>query len=188
MIAAICMPLTTVETENGEQEVQGRAKGLSFLVPLCLILVGFSTALVCIGYDPGKKRVKGPVISRAATTPGHRWISQRPTESSYSQREIRYRLARYILRTIYHLWFNPVIAFLIQIMLAVLSTILVLSQKFSVATNPALFCGLQNSGENAWGFGQTLSIAMLLLPAMSACQTYLEGRQDIREGITRTKD
>ena len=74
------------------------------------------------------------------------------------------------------------IAFIMQLILALLSTILVLSQKFSVPEEPGKWCGLQDRGENEWGFGQTLSVVMLLLPGMSAAQAYLEGRQDIREG------
>jgi hypothetical protein len=69
----------------------------------------------------------------------------------------------------------------VQIILALLSVILVLSQKFAMPEGgDGQKCGLQDEGENVWGFGQTLSVVMLLLPAMSACQTYLEGRQDIR--------
>jgi len=82
----------------------------------------------------------------------------------------------------YILFLNPLIAFIIQLILAVLSVILVLSQKFSVPEESDRWCGLQDKGENAWGFGQTLSVVMLLLPAMSAAQTYLEGRQHIKEG------
>lgn len=82
----------------------------------------------------------------------------------------------------YILFLNPLVAFIIQLILALLSTILVLSQKFSVPEEPEKWCGLQDQGENEWGFGQTLSVVMLLLPAMSAAQAYLEGRQHIREG------
>lgn len=85
------------------------------------------------------------------------------------------------LRLLYYLFLNPLIAFTVQIGLAILSVILVLSQKFAVPDNDK-WCGLQDKGENVWGFGQTLSMVMLLLPAMSAAQTYLEGRQDIQEG------
>jgi hypothetical protein len=59
MIAAISMPPSVIENnENGRTEVRSRVQRLSFLVPLLLILVGFSTALVCILYDP-----EGRIIS-----------------------------------------------------------------------------------------------------------------------------
>lgn len=186
MIAAICMPPSMVESEDGTRRSRSRAQRLSFLVPLCLILVGFSTALVCILYDPGIP--EKAVVSRTPTSSSNNWLIHRATQQSRYQDTARHRLIYIILRTIYLLWFNPVIAFLIQILLALLSTVLVLSQKFSAPKNPKLFCGLQDSRENAWGFGQTLSIVMLLLPALSACQTYLEGRQAIQQGATRTKD
>ncbi|KAF1966177.1 hypothetical protein BU23DRAFT_593325 [Bimuria novae-zelandiae CBS 107.79] len=63
---------------------------------------------------------------------------------------------------------NPLIAFIIQLILAVLSVILVLSQKFSVPEEPGKWCGLQDQGENVWGFGQTLSVVMLLMQGVSA--------------------
>jgi len=85
------------------------------------------------------------------------------------------------LRLLYYIFLHPLIAFIVQIILALLSVILVLSQKFSTPAGPDR-CGLQDRMENNWEFGQTLSVVMLLLPAMSAFQTYLEGRQDIQEG------
>lgn len=90
--------------------------------------------------------------------------------------------AHFGLRLIYFLFLNPLIAFTVQISLALLSAVLVLTQKFAQPGDQRSFCGLQDEGENLWGFGQTLSVAMLLLPVLSACHTYLEGRQDIRDG------
>ena len=90
--------------------------------------------------------------------------------------------AHFGLRLIYFLFLNPLIAFTVQISLALLSAVLVLTQKFAQPGDQRSFCGLQDKGENLWGFGQTLSVAMLLLPVLSACHTYLEGRQDIRDG------
>ncbi|KAI4917258.1 hypothetical protein J4E90_003765 [Alternaria incomplexa] len=75
-----------------------------------------------------------------------------------------------------------------MILLAILSAILVLTQKFARPEDPDKFCGLQDDEENIWGFGQTLSVVMLLLPAITALQTYLEARQDIKKGFTRTHD
>lgn len=90
--------------------------------------------------------------------------------------------ANFGLGLFYIVFLNPLIAFIIQLILAVLSVILVLSQKFSIPEEPGRWCGLQDRGENVWGFGQTLSMVMLLLPTMSAAQAYLEGRQHIQEG------
>ena len=90
--------------------------------------------------------------------------------------------AHFGLRLVYFVFLNPLIAFAVQILLALLSAVLVLSQKFAETEDQSKFCGLQDEGENVWGFGQTLSVAMLLLPVLSACHTYLEGRQDIRDG------
>ncbi|KAJ4329925.1 pre-rRNA-processing protein esf1 [Didymella glomerata] len=105
-------------------------------------------------------------------------------ETTYSFRSAHFMLlpAHFGLRLVYFLFLNPLIAFAVQILLAILSVVLVLTQKFAQPDNQKAFCGLQDEGENVWGFGQTLSVAMLLLPVLSACHTYLEGRQDIREG------
>jgi hypothetical protein len=165
MIAAICMPPTAVEHDDGTKEKRSRKQRLSFVVPLFLILVGFSTALVCILYDPKRRGVSpnssnGSIrnLVRRATDPHQRILPP-----------LDFRAPAHIGRSI-------------------LSAILVLTQKFAQPKDPEKFCGLQDKGENVWGFGQTLSVVMLLLPAMSACQTYLEGRQDISEGFTRSKE
>jgi hypothetical protein len=185
MIAAICMPPTAVEHDDGTTEKRSRKQRLSFVVPLFLILVGFSTALVCILYDPKRRGVSpnssnGSIrnLVRRATDPHQRILPP-----------LDFRAPAHIGRSIlYYLFLNPLIAFGVQILLAILSAILVLTQKFAQPKDPEKFCGLQDKGENVWGFGQTLSVVMLLLPAMSACQTYLEGRQDISEGFTRSKE
>jgi hypothetical protein len=167
MVAAICMPPTAIEHDDGTKEKRSRTQQLSFIVPLFLIVVGFSTALVCI---------RG--IVRCATS---------PRQSILPPFDIR--APAYIsIRLLYYLFLNPLVAFGVQILLAILSVVLVLTQKFSPPKDPVKFCGLQDEEENLWGFGQTLSVVMLLLPAMTACQTYLEGRQDISEGFTRSKD
>jgi hypothetical protein len=150
--------------------------------------VGFSTALVCILYDPKRKGI----ASRASDSPSGsirgllRHITD-PRQSILSPLKIK-TPAHICLRILYFLFLNPIIAFAVQILLALFSTILVLSQKFSAPKDPKGFCGLQDEEENVWGFGQTLNMMMLLLPAMSAFQTYLEGRQVISEGFTRSKD
>jgi hypothetical protein len=188
MIAAICMPPTAVEHDDGTKEKRSRAQRLSFIVPLFLILVGFSTALVCILYDPN-----GKGSSPAASESSRGSIAGLFRHATDTQRRSMPLLgilapAHIGLRILYYLLLNPLIAFGVQILLAILSAILVLTQKFSLPRDPMRFCGLQDESENAWGFGQTLSVVMLLLPAMSACQTYLEGRQEISEGFTRSKD
>ena len=160
---------------------------MSFVVPLFLILVGFSTALVCILYDPKRKRI----ASRASDSSGGsalglvRRITD-PKPRALPPFDIK-NPAHIGLRIFYYLFLNPLIAFGVQILLAILSATLVLTQKFAASKDPGKFCGLQDEGENVWGFGQTVSVVMLLLPTMSACQTYLEGRQDISEGFTRSK-
>ncbi|KAF1841223.1 uncharacterized protein K460DRAFT_410612 [Cucurbitaria berberidis CBS 394.84] len=183
MIAAICMSPTTIEHGDGTTEERSRVQRLSFLVPLFLILVGFSTALVCILYDPQSKSLasRASSSSSGSTMMG---LIQRVTEPPHG-----ISLPAHLgLQIIYYLFLNPLIAFAVQILLAILSAILVLSQKFAVPDDAKRFCGLQDELENIWGFGQTLSVAMLLLPALSATHTYLEGRQDISQGFTRSKD
>jgi hypothetical protein len=187
MIAAICMPPTAIEYDDGPTETS-RKQRLSFVVPLFLILVGFSTALVCILYDPKREGT----VSRTLDSSGGsmRGLARRvtdPRQRNLARLDIK-TPAHVGLRILYYLFLNPIIAFAVQILLAIFSTVLVLSQKFAAPKDPERFCGLQDAGENVWGFGQTLSVVMLLLPAMSACQTYLEGRQDIKEGFTRSKD
>ncbi|KAH3963338.1 hypothetical protein HBI25_197760 [Parastagonospora nodorum] len=182
MIAAIAMPPTIVNHGDGTREKRSRAQRLSFIVPLFLIFVGFSTALVCILYDPKRKGTS----ARASNASLVRRVTD-PKQSILPPLDFK-APAHIGIRILYYLFLNPLIAFGVQILLAILSAILVLSQKFATPNDPRRFCGLQDEGENVWGFGQTLSVVMLLLPAMSACQTYLEGRQDIRQGFTKSKD
>jgi hypothetical protein len=188
MIAAICMPPTAVEHDDGSKEKRSRAQRLSFVVPLFLMLVGFSTALVCILYDP-KRKGTSPTASESSrgSIAGLVQRATDPKQRFLPPLDIR-APAHISLRILYYLFLNPLFAFAVQILLAILSAILVLTQKFSPPKDPQRFCGLQDEGENAWGFGQTLSVVMLLLPAISACQTYLEGRQEISRGFTRSKD
>jgi len=187
MIAAICMPPTFIEDSEGNQQKRSRAQRMSFIVPLFLILVGFSTALVCILYSPKRNGS----ASRASDSSGSNLIRRVTdlTDTKQMLPSLRYKApAQMGLKLLYYLFLNPLVAFGVQILLAILSAILVLSQKFSTPKDPTRFCGLQDDGENAWEFGQTLSVVMLLLPAMSACQTFLEGRQEISEGFTTRKD
>ncbi|KAH9881814.1 hypothetical protein J1614_000985 [Plenodomus biglobosus] len=174
MVAAICLPPTHLEHSDGTTNGRGQAQRLSVLVPLTLILIGFSTALVCILHKPrGKPSLTGASTASSNSKQG---LVQRVAKP-YSRAHLSFQL-------FYYLFMNTSIAFAVQIVLAMLSVILVLSQKFAVPGDAKKFCGLQDDGENVWGFGQTLSVVMLLLPAMSACHTYLEGRQDISEGFT----
>lgn len=180
MIATICMPEAVRLTPTGATEKQPRVRRLSFLVPMIFIIAGFSTALVCIMWTP-----KGKRSPRGTTLWNHDWrgVQRRQSEPRFLDRSSSMAIpANFGLGLFYILFLNPLVAFIIQLILAVLSVILVLSQKFSVPEEPEKWCGLQDEGENAWGFGQTLSVVMLLLPAMSAAQAYLEGRQDILEG------
>jgi hypothetical protein len=187
MIAAIAMPPSLIENQDGTTEVRSRVQRLSFLGPLLLILVGFSTALVCILYDP-----EGRIISSHSSDSSTNSITalvRRATDSKKQGGKLHsFCPARLGLRLIYYLFLNPAIAFVVQILLAILSAILVLTQKFAAPEDPKRFCGLQDQQENVWGFGQTLSVVMLLLPAITALQTYLEARQDISEGFSRQRD
>jgi hypothetical protein len=184
MLAAIGMPLTITSRNDVTTRESGRAQRLAFLVPMLFILIGFSTALVCILYDPDRKSAASKAASDSSGPMMgfmHRLTDQKPPTPSCSPYFILLP-AHFGLRLVYFLFLNPLIAFTVQILLAVLSTVLVLSQKFARPGNQKELCGLQDEGENVWGFGQTLSVAMLLLPVLSACHTYLEGRQEIREG------
>jgi hypothetical protein len=62
MIAAICMPEVPSTDHEGNQEKQSRVQRLSFTVPMFFMLSGFSTALVCILYQP-----KQPFFSPCGT-------------------------------------------------------------------------------------------------------------------------
>ncbi|KAK7187675.1 hypothetical protein DPSP01_004511 [Paraphaeosphaeria sporulosa] len=176
MLAAISMPELIRLTPQGALEKQSRAQRLAFLVPMFFIIVGFSTALVCIMWTP----------QRQTASPRGTNIWKHDGRGAHPRLETRSRSmtvpANFGIGLFYILFLNPLVAFIIQLILALLSTILVLSQKFSVPEEPGKWCGLQDQGENEWGFGQTLSVVMLLLPAMSAAQAYLEGRQHIQEG------
>ena len=182
MIAAICMPSTIVSHEDTGVDERSRVQRLAFLVPMLFIVVGFSKALVCILYDPKRRGSKSPTsdLSGSMAQIVRRLTDQKSPIPSPAQ--IIMLPAHFGLRLIYFLFLNPLIAFAVQILLAVLSAVLVLTQKFAQPSDQKSFCGLQDEGENVWGFGQTLSMVTLLLPVLSACHTYLEGRQDIREG------
>ncbi|KAF2690468.1 hypothetical protein K458DRAFT_439426 [Lentithecium fluviatile CBS 122367] len=175
MIAAMSMPEVVVVNHDGDTEKRPRIQRLAFVVPMFFMLIGFSTALVCILYKP-RRQVLSP---RRTDSWGNQLICGTHIHRRHGPIAIP---ASFGLRLLYVLFLNPLIAFIIQIILAILSVILVLSQKFSIPEEPERWCGLQDEGENVWGFGQTLSVIMLLLPAMSACQAYLEGRQHIQEG------
>ncbi|CAN9158698.1 unnamed protein product [Alternaria alternata] len=188
MITAIAMPPNLIKDEDGTSILRSRVQRLSFLVPLFLILIGFSTALVCILYDPEGRGLDTPSSCSETSIQA---LVRRLTDSTQKEKGFSPRFicpARLGLRLIYFLFLNPAIAFVVQILLAILSAILVLTQKFAAPEDPANFCGLQDKEENVWGFGQTLSVVMLLLPAITALQTYLEARQDIKQGFSRTHD
>ncbi|KAF1924272.1 uncharacterized protein M421DRAFT_72921 [Didymella exigua CBS 183.55] len=173
MIAAIGMSPTS-----------SRAQRLALLVPMLFILVGFSTALVCVLYDPDRKSAASKAASDSGGSIVHlvRHLTDQKTPAPSCAPHLMLLPAHFGLRLIYFLFLNPLIAFVVQILLAILSAVLVLTQKFAQPDDRRGFCGLQDEGENVWGFGQTLSVAMLLLPVLSACHTYLEGWQDIRKG------
>jgi hypothetical protein len=188
MIAAIAMPRSLIEGEDGTYAVRSRVQRLSFLVPLFLILIGFSTALVCILYDPERRGLDSPSSSSESSIQA---LVRRFTDSTQKERRLVLQTiypARLGLMLIYYLFLNPAITFVVQILLAILSAILVLTQKFAAPEYSGHFCGLQDEEENVWGFGQTLSVAMLLLLAITALKTYLEARQDIKKGFTRTHE
>ena len=188
MIVAIALPPAIIVNQHGTTLSKGRVQRLSFLVPLFLILIGFSTALVCILYDPEGRGIESPPSSSGSSLQA---LVRRLTDSKLEKRTYLVRSmcpARLGLLLVFYLFLNPAIAFVVQILLAILSATLVLTQKFAAPEDPMIFCGLQDDEENVWGFGQTLSVVMLLLPAIAALQTYLEARQDIKQGFTRTND
>ncbi|KAF2750479.1 hypothetical protein M011DRAFT_397244 [Sporormia fimetaria CBS 119925] len=167
MLASIAMPIKYVADHKGGEpaEAQYRVQQMTFLFPMFFIVFGFSTALVCILYRPHQKH-----------SPGIGDIELRPSFPIVPARRRLSRPTNVVLRLICNLFLNPLVTFTVQILLATLSVVLVLSQKFSTPNDKEKWCELQDRGENAWGFGQTLSVVMLLLPAMSAGQMYLEGR------------
>lgn len=190
MIAAICMtgkrPVAQSQQEidgegEGEAELgQTRSQRLAFLVPMAFIIFGFSTALICILYDPLHSSA-GP----SAVLPRRQDAEEK--KFALPPRNTRCFIWKFGCRLVANLFLNPLIAFTVQILLAVLGAVLVLSQKFAVPgkEDGERWCGLQNEGDNVWGFGQTLSVVMLLLPVMSAGQVFLEGRQDIAKKGSR---
>ncbi|KAF2020071.1 hypothetical protein BU24DRAFT_459686 [Aaosphaeria arxii CBS 175.79] len=160
---------------RGSSESQQRAHRLSFLVPMFFMLVGYSTALICILYRPRQTEL----AYRSNDMAGLSSMSLVRRGASFdSEAALPKNVGSCIM---FFLVLNPLLAFIIQIILMILSVVLVLSQKFSRPQDKKRWCGLDDAGENTWEFGQTLSVVMLLLPAMSAGQTYLEGRQVIKD-------
>ncbi|KAJ8116697.1 hypothetical protein OPT61_g1947 [Boeremia exigua] len=80
MIAAICMPPTTTRVHDAGIEERSRVQRLAFLVPMLFILVGFSTAVACILYDPERKRPesRAPDASNSMAHVVHRLTDQTP--------------------------------------------------------------------------------------------------------------
>lgn len=192
MIAAICMPgrkppnPTSDDGDgddgDGKSAADTRSQRLSFLLPMLFIIFGFSTALVCILYNPSHSSA-GPT----AVLPRRQDAEEK--KFALPPRNTHCFLWHLGCRLVANLFLNPLIAFTVQILLAVLGAVLVLSQKFAVPVKDEgdgeRWCGLQNEGDNVWGFGQTLSVVMLLLPVMSAGQVFLEGREDIARKRSR---
>jgi hypothetical protein len=186
MVVAIVLSPTQTVDSHGVTLVKTRVQRLSLLVPFFLILVGFSTALVCILYNPEGRGVDPPLPSSPSSFQA---LVRRVRDIEAQDKSLMLQTlfpARLSLQLMYYLFLNPAITFVIQILLAILSAILVLTQKFAAPDDPSRFCGLHDDGENTWGFGQTLSVTMLLQPAIAALQTYLEAKQDISEGFRST--
>ncbi|EUC38247.1 hypothetical protein COCCADRAFT_32701 [Bipolaris zeicola 26-R-13] len=148
---------------------------LSLLVPFFLIIIDLSTALVCILYNPEGLEVESPISSSESSFQA---LVRRVTDRELYTKRFVFRTlfpARFGIQLMYYIFLNPATAFVVQILLAILSVTLVLTQKFAAPEDPARFCGLHDNEENTWGFGQTLTL-----------QTYLEARQDISEGFRST--
>lgn len=76
------------------------------------------------------------------------------------------------------LFLNPPMIFALQILFAKISIAFILMQKFAGPTSEEvtseIICqGLNNPAENQWGFGQMLSMFVLVLPVLAAIETYL---------------
>lgn len=172
--------LTRERHKQGEQSSSAAGLPSTYALHSCRLL----TALVCILYDPDRKSAASKAASDSSGSIVQlvrHLTDQKPHTPSCSP-QFMLLPAYFGLRLVYSLFLNPLIAFTVQILLAILSAVLVLTQKFAQPDNQRAFCGLQHEGENVWGFGQTLSVAMLLLPVLSARHTYLKGQQDIRDG------
>jgi hypothetical protein len=69
----------------------------------------------------------------------------------------------------YCLFPSPGTVFLLQVIFALVSVFFGLVQKFAKRSG---YCNLSGAGENTWSFGQTLPMFLLLLPLLSAAETY----------------
>ncbi|ORX95700.1 hypothetical protein BCR34DRAFT_628981 [Clohesyomyces aquaticus] len=167
MIAAIAKPTMGVRGSGQEiaEREQDHAQWLFFIVPMFLTVLGFSTALVCVLHRPRQSPLGSPGRRGSSSSSNQLPIIGRIAKSSSIARVSSNNPAILI---IYDLFLNPLIVFMVK------------SQKFAKPEDETEWYGLQDGGENTWGLGQTLSVIMLLLPAMSATQIYLEGRHDIR--------
>ena len=67
---------------------------------------------------------------------------------------------------------DPLSVFALQIIFAFSSVTLVLLAKFYSGIKFPDGCNLSTAEENAWGFGQILPMFLLLLPVLSAAETY----------------
>ena len=78
---------------------------------------------------------------------------------------------------------SPFVVFIIQLCSAIVSITFLLLQKLTNAPEPSMedknlrgvaqWCVLNNTTDNAWGFGQSCAMILLLLPIYAAVGEYL---------------
>ncbi|EFQ92146.1 hypothetical protein CFE70_007943 [Pyrenophora teres f. teres 0-1] len=188
MLATIIMPPVLITDDKGKEMGPGsHFQKFVFLALLLLIFIGVSTALVCILHDPDDRRRRDSPASLPSSSSRryliryliHRVMDPEKAENGISR--LYLYPARLGWRLVCLLFLTPSVAFVVQNLLANVSAVLVLTQKFVKPEDQGKFCGLQGDEENVWGFGQMLSVVMLLLPVLMAAQTYLEARHEIFE-------
>ncbi|EDU42175.1 hypothetical protein PtrSN002B_007906 [Pyrenophora tritici-repentis] len=187
MLATIIMPPVLITDDEGEGTGPGsHFQKYVFLTLLLLIFIGVSTALVCILHDPNDRRRGSPSSLPSSSSRGYR-IRHLIRSVTYPEKadngisRLYLYPAKLARRLICLLFLTPSVAFVVQNLLANISAVLVLTQKFVKPKDEKRFCGMQSKEENVWGFGQMLSVVMLLLPILTAAQTYLEARHEILE-------
>ena len=146
--------------------------GLTFPLPVVPVLYTFWVALIHL-LDEARPRVTRAI--RGSLWPwARKWLgiglALAPCRrvlpaSAYS------RLSKKTKATLWFLVFgHPFVVCICQICFATLAMFYVLAQKFVPSNDPDRPCDLTSTDENTWGFGQMLSMLLLVLPLLQGAE------------------
>jgi heme/copper-type cytochrome/quinol oxidase subunit 2 len=170
--------LTSIITANSMEKLDQQRLGVHitvFLVSIFFIIIGFGTALMCILYRP--QRTRSASLPSDSSGASNSYLVHKVADDS---KQTIVFPASSDVRSLNYIFLQPLTTLTLQVLLATLSVVLVVSQKFAPAEDPKLWCGLSN-GEISWGYSNTLCMMMVLMPAWAGLHSYLEAQRSLRE-------